>query len=144
MESAKSYLRSIREHYKIIHHLSEQCDTLRFSLGASAIRYDKDSIQTSPRDVTSEIMIEIFEIQDHITRLMRANDSRRFHALQVLAHMTDQTQREVIRLYYLEPFEGYPRTWEQVAAQIGRSTKYVIRRIHPDALISFDNARKFV
>lgn len=144
MVTSKRYLRGIRERYKLIYHLSEQCDTLRFSLGASAIRYDKDNVQTTSRDITSEIMVEIFDIQDHITKLMRANDTSRFYALQILAHMTDHTQREVLRLYYLEPLNGYPRTWDQVAAQVGRSTKYVIRRIHPDALASFDDARKFV
>lgn len=144
MESTKHWLRSIREHYKIINHLSEQCDTLRFSLGASAIRYDKDNVQTTPRDVTSEIMVEIFELQDRITALTRRMDSRRFEAHQILARMTDETQREVLRLYYLDAPHGHPLTWDQVAAQIGRSTKYVIRRIHPEALNSFDQIRKIV
>lgn len=144
MEPTKHWLRSIREHYKIINHLSEQCDALRFSLGASAIRYDKDNIQTTPRDKTSEIMAEIFDIQDRITALIRSTDSRRFLALQALAHMTDHYQREVIRLYYLEPLHGYPRTWDQVAAEIGRSTKYIIRRVHPEALASFDKARRLI
>lgn len=142
MEPTKAYLRRIREQYKIINRLSEQCDTLRFSLGAAAIRYDKDVVQSSPRDVVSDTMMEILELQERIITLSRHLDSRRFDALQVLMQIPDQTQRDVIRLYYLDAPSGIPRTWDAVAAQIGMSTKYVIRRIHPEALIAFDKIRR--
>ena len=142
MEPTKTYLRRIRQKQHEILLLTERCNELRFSLGASAIRYDKDNVQTSPRDTTSEIMCELFEIQDHITGLMRFVDLRRFMAFQILGYITDQTLRDVIRLYYLESCGGRLYTWDMVASKIGKSTKYVIRRLHPDALAAFDQARK--
>ena len=141
METAKKYLRQIRDGERTIITLKERCDTLRFSLGASAIRYDKDKVQTTPHDAMSETMAEVFEIEDRMTEIQHILTDRRCEAERIINHIPDDIQQAALRLYYLDPALY---SWGKVAYLIGKSEKYLIRRIHPDALASFEQARKIV
>ena len=141
METAKKYLRKIREDEYAIARLKERCNDLRFSLGASAIRYDKDKVQGTPRDVMSETMAEVFELEDRMMKIQERLIDRRYEAERIIRHMSDDIQQSALRLYYLDPALY---SWGKVAYLIGKSEKYLIRQIHPDALASFEQARKIV
>ena len=139
MESAKKYLRQIRDGESAIVRLKERCNTLRHSLGASAIRYDKDKIQATPHDAMSETIIEVLELEDRMAEIQANILIRRCEAERIISLMSDDIQRSALRLYYLDPALY---SWGKVAYMINKSEKYLIRRIHPDALASFEQVRK--
>ena len=139
MESAKKYLRQIRDGESTIIKLKEHCDALRYSLGASAIRYDKDKVQATPRDAMCETMAELLDLEDRMAELQARIRVRRCEAECIISLMSDDIQRSALRLYYLDPALY---SWGKVAYMINKSEKYLIRRIHPDALASFEQVRK--
>ena len=141
MESAKKYLRQIRDGESTIARLKERSDTLRHSLGASAIRYDKDKIQAAPHDAMSETIIEVLELEDRMAEIQANILIRRCEAERIICLMSDDIQQAALRLYYLDPALY---SWGKVAYMIGKSEKYLIRRVHPEALASFEQARKII
>ena len=141
METAKDYLRQIREDESTIIKLKERCDTLRHSLGASAIRYDKDKVQTTPHDAMSETMAEVIDLENRMVEIQARIFIRRCEAERIICLMSDDIQQAVLRLYYLDPALY---SWGKVAYMIGKSEKHLVRRIHPQALESFEQARKII
>ena len=86
-------------------------------------------------------MAEVFEIEDRMTEIQHILTDRRCEAERIINHIPDDIQQAALRLYYLDPALY---SWGKVAYLIGKSEKYLIRRIHPDALASFEQARKIV
>ena len=130
METSKHYLRGIREHYKIIHHLSEQCDTLRFSLGASAIRYDKDNIQTSIEDTMTAKLAELGDFEQKRKELLKTLSARQAQAIEIISRIPDTKQRQVMEIYY---FDTSNPTWDDVADEMGYDRRYILK-VHGNAL----------
>lgn len=77
-------------------------EDLKSRLGASAIRYDKPSVQTSPDDLMASVMAEI----DLLEREALEDIARYIHmksrVLAVLDQLPDLTWRNILYLRYLE------------------------------------------
>ncbi len=108
-----------------ISRINDRINSLRYSLLASGIRYDKDSVQTSPTDRMSEVMAEIDELE-------RKRDSMvctRIDAVGKIEHMIDKLdddeQKTVLSKQYIagEPIENLT-----VTMYCSRRKLYMIRR----------------
>ena len=89
----------------------------------------------------SETIIEVLELEDRMAEIQANILIRRCEAERIICLMSDDIQQAALRLYYLDPALY---SWGKVAYMIGKSEKYLIRRVHPEALASFEQARKII
>ena len=135
MNDAKAFLREIRYEQSELIRLHLQLEYLHKSLIPGGIRYDKVQVQTSPTDMTSEVLAQIGDLElaikeDTVTLLKNQIKARR-----MISSLTSSEQRQVLREYYLStPDEdtGLP-TWDDVARIVHYSRQHVLR-LHGEAL----------
>lgn len=130
----KHFFRQIRQEYKEIQHLEEAIRYEHLKLLPGAIQYDKPQVQTSPADVMSETLTKIAENIEKLDRLKLRLETRRNKAYDLIAALDKSEEREIMRLYYMEPKKnGKLRTWEDVADETNYSTQHIFE-IHGKAL----------
>lgn len=141
-ESAKTYLRRIRQEQREILLLMEQRERLRFSLYGRAIQYDQDKIQSSPVDTLSERLAEICDMDDLIVEHVKKMDARTVEAFKVIIQIDEPTSRMLLELYYLSlNKDGRLYSWDDIADELDCSRKYLLNILHPHALELFDSYR---
>lgn len=132
----KEFFKQIRREYKEIQHLEEAIERQHMKLLPQAIRYDKDHVQVSPEDTISETLAAIADQANKLEKLKFALEIRRCRAYDMIAALTRSDEREVMRLYYMEPkMNGSLRKWKDVAEDMGYSVQNIYI-LHGDALIS--------
>ena len=129
----KEYFRQIRKEQNEIKSLqatinSKECDML-----PQGIRYDKDRVQTSPRDTMPERCGEIASYRMELNESMERLLDHKAEAERMLRDLKDPDEREVMRYYYMRPEDGYLMTWDQVAIRMNYYKRHVLR-IHGNAL----------
>ena len=131
---AKQYFRQVRSEQKEIQRLREAIDLKYGQLLPKAIRYDKDNIQTSVTDYTSEILTSIADYIAKLEKLTAKLEAKRSEALSMVTTLDKSKERDVMRLYYLETdTKGNLYTWDGVADKMGYSTETVLKA-HGNAL----------
>ena len=129
--NAKDFLRKVRDQQREILELQQSLEYMRMSVLPGGIRYDKDRVQSSPEDKTSELLSQAadieHEINEGITRLLQ--DSHK--AMNMIDGLSKPKYREVMRAYYL-PIGPLP-TWDEVASRLNYSTIRVLQ-LHGEAL----------
>ena len=66
---ADKYLRQVRDMDSEINEIILKIDYLRYKAsGATAIRYDKDHVQTSPEDMLCEAVTEAVELENYLAQ----------------------------------------------------------------------------
>lgn len=144
-ESAKAYLRQIRTEQREIRLLMEHRDALCYSLYGRAIRYDVDKVAASPDDVFSERLAKICDMDDAIVDHVARMDARKANAMRIIGQIDDVNCRMILELYYLSVKEdGRLYSWEDVAREVSFAEKYILRALHPRALMEFERIRKEV
>lgn len=120
----KQFLYSIRDEYKEIEELKMRIEELNTSLLPQGIRYDKDRVQTSPMDMTTDRMAEIGDYEAMLQRkLVRLNRRRMLAQIRINA-LNDSRQRQILDLYFLSD-RRY--NMADVAAMIGYSREQTYR-----------------
>lgn len=138
--SAKAYLRRIRQEQREIHLLMEHREALYSLLYPGAIRYDNNKVQAPSDDVFSKRIAEIYNTEDIIVKHVAEMDKRKAKAMSIIRLMDDATRRIVLEAYYLSTKpNGQLYRWDEVARIVGYAEKYVLRKIHPEALREFWN-----
>ena len=99
--------------------LIEQRDTLYFSLFPSAVRYDKEHVQTSPEDMMPKTFSEIAELDDRIIELKGAL-AFNMKRVSVTCYSLKPTYRKVMALYY-----GGAYTNKQIAYMMHKTTNNI-------------------
>ena len=142
-QTAKAFLKKIRQEQREIRLLMEHRAALRFSLYGGAIRYDNDKVQISADDVFSKRLAKVCDMEDVIVEHVAELDKCKTKAMRIIMKMEDPAQRAVLETYYLsvKP-NGRLYGWADVARQVGYTEKYVLRKIHPEALREYDKLMK--
>ena len=101
-----------------------QMERLRVMMLPGAIRYDKDSVQTSPQDP----MLEFAEKIDDLTRKkekLELEYLRQYEEVEQMAELLDETHRAVIKLRYLAEYKP-----PEIALELNysESTVYKLKR----------------
>ena len=135
--SIKSFLQSIRNTRREIEYFSDMVEELRTSLLPSAIRYDKDRVQTSPEadpmtDILEKVAVYEQKIRDHLQYLL---DDYNF-ASELIMQLERPEYRQVLHHYYLD--SSRPK-WAQVAEKMGY-TEQRVYQIHNDAIDELDRS----
>lgn len=120
----KRFLYAVRDEQKEIAELQERIADLRASLLPSAIRYDKDAVQTSTSDVITDKMIKIAEYDALLEKKIVGLYARRAKAQKLIDLLPDSLERQVLSIYFLS--DGRP-TMEQVAGKLNYSVQHTFR-----------------
>ena len=121
-EEVFEYLMRPRETAKLIRQKREKRMELICSLGAKAIRYDLDKVQTTPGDRMSDIMAEGSGLDDEIRELTERLRSERRELSEWFAEL-EETDAKMMRLRYLDGV-----TWEVISKATHRSERTNFRR----------------
>ena len=135
--SSKEFLNKIRYIDMMINCKLEQVAELRSMLLPSAIRYDKDRVQTSPdADSMSDTMSKVIELEEKIN-----DDIDKLVDLKSVAReKIEQMENEVEKVILYKRYFGN-ESFENIAVECGYSWRH-IHRLHGEALKNFDKIYK--
>lgn len=122
--NVKLFLYSVRDEQNEIADLEERIADLRASLLPSAIRYDKDAVQTSTSDVITDKMIKIAEYDALLEKKINKLYRRRAAAQRLIDSLPDSLERQVLSMYFLS--NSRP-TMESVAEKINYAMRQTYR-----------------
>ena len=133
--TAKQYLGQIRYLNRRVERLIDGIEYLHQKMSqVSAIRYDKDTVQSSPElDPMGEIYVQIEEKEKELADELL----RRDEIVARITAMQDPRHVDVLYARYVGD-TPHPPTWEKIADMIGYSERQ-IRRLHGRALEDFRN-----
>ncbi len=136
--TAKEYLRNIRNEQRELQRLDKKQKNLNiYSALPSGIRYDKDRVQTSPKDPMDSILEDLSRIQDEISRHARKLNKNKQRAMRLIRKLDKSTYRQVLTLYYLTLKDDKKlMSWLDVAEEMGYSEDW-IKHQHGYALKEF-------
>lgn len=101
MSSVKQFLFTIRNEQSELKELQERIEELSVSLLPSGIRYDKDKIQVSPSDVTSDKMAKLADYENMLTQKSHSLIIRKLQAQKIINALPDSRERQVLDMYFL-------------------------------------------
>lgn len=117
-----NYLLQIRRKNHTIRRKQLLCEELRSSLGARAIQYDRDRVQTSPTDKVSEIICKVIDLEEQIERLQLEKAKLVMEINAAVEQLEDEKEAMILTAYYIRRL-----TMEQVAAEMGYSLQHTYR-----------------
>lgn len=130
----KDYFRQIRrEQFEIIH-LTEMIKSEEQSLLPSAIRYDREKVQTSPEDVLSKSVAKITELEREYAESLVTLKSNKANAEAMLKDLDNPDEREVMRWYYMSFNGRNPYTWDDVAVRMAYTKRWILK-LHGNAIM---------
>lgn len=141
----RDYLKAVRKEQGELQNLIDVRDTKNASLQPSGIRYDKDKVQTSPKNKMEEIAAEVLELDKYIEKQIHTLTARQYEALRMIDTLDDPDERQVLRRYYLELMPkkvngvmvSKKATWEDVAEKTHWSRSQVFL-IHDRAILKLE------
>ena len=116
------YLKLPRQLEWEIRRLTYEHDELQASLLPSAIRYDKDAVQTSPEDALPNVASRVLELEKRIRDLNNRKLNIMLTITTAIDRMTDKREATVLTAYYIRRIP-----MEKVAEQIKRSREHTYR-----------------
>ena len=129
---AEVYLRKIRDNDRALKSKRDELDALRYKAsGAGAIRYDKDHVQSSPKDFLSMAMDDIIKIEKQIEEKEAILEELKGKAYTIVRQIPQTDHRIIIEWYYLN---GLSMIATADKMSIAERTAYYLR---DDALDSF-------
>ena len=137
--TAKEYLLQAQRLRKSMESLQDQIDELRTQAeGVKAIEYDRDRVQTSPRDVLSEAVTEIVELEEQYGRRIVEYHKKYLLIESQINELPNPDHVELLRLRDLEPDKrtGRLQSWQAIAAKTHRSFSRTTH-LHGEALAAF-------
>ena len=127
------FLKRIRRERHELKVVQETAAELRAMLLPSAIRYDKDRVQTSPVDIMPERIAEIAELSNQQDAHIRRLQSDIQQADELINSLEVAEYRELLRYRYLSGGLK-PMTWMKIAEAMGYSEDHVRGKLHGKAI----------
>lgn len=122
LQDTFDYLLQIRRKGRIIRRKQLLCEELRSSLGARAIQYDRDRVQTSPTDKVSEIICKVIDLEEQIERLQLEKAELVMEINAAVEQLEDEKEAMILTAYYIRRL-----TMEQVAEEMDYSLQHTYR-----------------
>ena len=132
-KEVKEYFRQIRHEQYEINHLAEMIKSEELTLLPSAIRYDKEKVQTSPEDILAKSVAKINTLEQELALSMSNLKLRRARAEAMLSKLESSDEREVMRWYYMSIDGRNLYTWDDVAARMAYTKRWILK-IHGNAI----------
>lgn len=122
LQETYNYLLQIRRKGHTIRRKQLLCEELRSSLGARAIQYDRDRVQTSPTDKVSEIICKVIDLEEQIERLQLEKAELVMEINAAVEQLEDEKEAMILTAYYIRRL-----TMEQVAEEMDYSLQHTYR-----------------
>lgn len=116
---AERKLKSVKSINDLINRKLDEVAELRGRLGASAVTYDDDKVQTSPADRLSEMIGRIVDLESEIDDLVDTFVETKEECVRMIDTLEEEKMREVMKLYYLELI-----SMTKVASYVGKSRRW--------------------
>lgn len=129
--TSREYLEQLRKSEKNIEKLTEQSERLMAALGIRAINYDKDKVQTSPRDSMTDKMCELIDLDSEIRKYRYEYEIKRNRIVKEIIQIEDWRYSDILYKRYVE-FKRF----EQIAMEMSYDYDW-IRTLHSRALTNF-------
>lgn len=123
-------LLEVRDYFKSMNETIDRLVADRMALLPSAIRYDKDKVQTSPQDTMAEIMSELVDRERELFKDMPMMINKRSYIKRVISQMTEY--KDIMQMYYIDI-----RSWGYIANELGTTKSKVYYTLRPKALKEF-------
>ena len=124
MNKAKALLYQVRDEQREINIIRNLMWQTEMDILPSGIRYDKDSVQSSPEDHMLETVTRYSKDMDkyrkQLERHLRSIAPKRSRAIAMISKLDDSMQRQVLELFFLD---SRRLTMEQVAEAMGYSVR---------------------
>lgn len=124
MKGAKALLYQVRNEQKEINIIRSLMWQAEMDLLPSGIRYDKDSVQSSPEDhmleTVSRYSKDMAKYRRQLERHLRTIAPKRSRAIAMIARLQDPAQRQVLELFFLD---SRRLTMQQVADEMVYSVR---------------------
>lgn len=104
--------------------LRMQIDRLEWSLLPSGISYDKDNVQSSPRNQMEEKMPEIIDLISMYERRMKALLALKIECEKIMEQMENPLHRVMIQKYF---FDG--KTYEKIAEELNYTDRWIAEQM---------------
>ena len=121
LQDTYNYLMQVSKKEYAIKRKQLRCEELRSCLGAGAIQYDKDRIQTSPTDKVSEIIGKIVDLEKQIEQLKREKALLIIEIGDAIELLPDDNEKTVLAEFYIG--------WVPMA-QVAKIINYSVRRTY--------------
>lgn len=134
MNKAKALLYSVRNEQREINIIRTLMWQAEMDLLPSGIRYDKDSVQSSPEDhmleTVSRYSKDMAKYRRQLERHLRTIAPKRSRAIALISRLDDPAQRQVLELFFLD---ARRLTMQQVADEMVYSVRQTYN-IYKEAL----------
>lgn len=128
--TAKKYLEQIRRYQRMIRTKEDQIRELRESLlFLRAIDYDRDRVQTSPKDSLPDQVGKLVELENEYKRTVEAYQRKKDEILKMIASLDNPLYEHVLILRYVNGCG-----LEEIADDLTHDYSY-IRHVHGWALL---------
>lgn len=136
-DRAETYLKKVREGDRRLKAKKDELDALRYKAsGAGAIRYDKDHVQTSPKDYLSMAMDDIIKTEKDVEQMEIVVEEMKGEAYGIVRNIQQTEHRVILEWYYLNGLSMIATADKLCVAE---RTAYYLRE---DALDSFGRLLK--
>ena len=124
LQSTFDYLMQIRKKEYAIKRKQLRCEELRSCLGARAIQYDRDRVQTSPVDKVSEIICKVADLEDQIEQLQEEKALLIIEIGDAIEQLEDDNEKTVLAEFYIGrvPMAQVAEPRSSTTASGGRTT----------------------
>lgn len=128
---AEKMLEQIKKLRKIIKDKNDKIEALRLGCIPGAVTYDKDKVQTSPRNYQEEALADAADLEKEIFEHEAEIDDVKLTCYGYIKRIPEIEQQNVLIYYYID--ECY---WEDVASKMNYSRARIFD-IRDNALESF-------
>lgn len=127
----KAFLREIRSEREEIQLLRSKIIQSKDRAMPSGMGYSSDKVQTSPKDIMTDALIDAADYQEKLDRLCEKLERRQQKAIDMIESLEKSDQRKVMEIRYLHTSNP---TWEEVADTLYMSRQNVLV-LHGAALV---------
>lgn len=121
---AKEYLseikrmeEKIRNRKNNLKELETQCE------GVGAIRYDKDKVQSSPRNLQEELLVKYIDLQREINEEIFKLEKRKIETLREIDSLSDRLDAAILCMRFVEG-----KSWRDIANDLHYDAGYIRNR----------------
>lgn len=121
METCK-YLGRVRNMIRNIDRINEQIVYLRYSLLPGAIRYDKDRVNSSPKDGMTDTFDRITELEQERNKWVKLKANAELELLQEFKRLPMGKERSFLLRYYI-----HNQNMEQISEELQVTYRHCFR-----------------
>lgn len=138
--TAKEYLSEVIKLKQKAESLSAEEEGIRTEAeGLKAIAYDREKVQTSPKDKMPDIIADLVDVQDEYAQTIVECYRKIKQREDMVSALRSAKQSEVLRLRYIKDNDGRQYYFSEIAELMNIQNVSAVIRLHKRALKSFTN-----